>query len=154
VMERKPREAGTPILGPFVVFRTVLVALLMAASAIGLFLHELHRNLERGEAPAWATSQAQTMAVTSLVLFQVFYLLTCRSLKEPFFRLGLFSNPAVWPGILTLLGLQAAFVHLPALNHLFGSGPLEPVEWVKSALTAAVVLPVVALEKAIRKRRA
>jgi len=153
VMRRKPREAGMPLLGPFVIFRTVLVALLMAASAIGLFLHELHRNLERGEAPAWATSQAQTMAVTSLVLFQVFYLLTCRSLKEPFFRIGLFSNPAVWPGILGLLGLQAAFVHLPALNRLFGSGPLDPVEWVKSALTAAVILPVVALEKAIRKRK-
>ncbi len=153
VMLRKPREAGTPILGSFVVFRTVLVALLMAASAIGLFLHELHRNLDRGEAPAWATSQAQTMAVTSLVLFQVFYLLNCRSLKEHVFRIGLFSNPAVWPGILVLLALQAAFVHLPAMNRLFGSGPLDAMEWVKATVVAAVILPVVAVEKAIRHRR-
>ena len=152
LMLRPPREAGTPILGPFVVSRTILVALLMAGSAIGLFLHELHRNLDRGELPALAISQAQTMAVTSIVLFQVFYLLDCRSLKEHVFRIGLFSNPTVWPGIGALVALQAAFVHLPALNRLFGSSPLDAIEWLKSAAVAAVVLPVVALEKLIRKR--
>jgi Ca2+-transporting ATPase len=151
-MQRPPRKADTPILGPFVIFRTILVALLMAASSIGLFLHELHRNLKAGEAPALATSQAQTMAVTSIVLFQVFYLLNCRSLKEHVFRIGLFSNPAVWPGIGALLVLQAAFVHMPALNRLFGSSPLDPIEWLKSAAAAAIVLPVVAVEKLIRKR--
>lgn len=152
LMARPPRAPGTPILGSFVIFRTVLVALLMAGSAIGLFLHEFQRNLARGETPALAISQAQTMAVTSIVLFQVFYLLNCRSLKEFVFRIGLFSNPAVWPGIAALLALQVAFVHVPALNRLFGSSPLDPLEWLKSAAVAAIVLPVVAVEKAIRRR--
>jgi magnesium-transporting ATPase (P-type) len=154
VMSRPPRRPGTPLLGGFVAFRTVLVAVLMAAAGIGLFLYEFRRDLALGHEPALALREAQTMVVTTVVLFQVFYLFNCRSLRDSVFRIGLLSNPAVWLGIGGLLVLQAAFVYAPLFHALFGSAPLDGLEVLKSAAAAAVVLPVVSVEKALRRRAA
>lgn len=92
------------------------------------------------------------MAVTTIILFQVFYLLNCRSLKDSILKIGLFTNNAVWVGIGALLVLQAAFVYAPPLQLLFGSAPLDGGELAKSALAGAVVLPVIVAEKVIRAR--
>jgi Ca2+-transporting ATPase len=104
-----------------------------------------------GEAIELAIREAQTMAVTTVVLFQVFYLMNCRSLRGSVLKIGLFSNLTVYLGIALLLALQAAFVHLPVMNRLFGSAPLSAMEWARAALVAAVVLPVIALEKRLRR---
>ncbi len=154
VMSRPPRKPGTPILDGFLLLRTVGVAVLMAAASIGLFLHELRRDLAAGHEPGEALREAQTMAVTTIILFQVFYLLNCRSLKDSILKIGLFTNNAVWAGIGALLVLQAAFVYAPPLQLLFGSAPLDGAELAKSALAGAVVLPVIVAEKVIRARRA
>ncbi|HYN40677.1 MAG TPA: cation transporting ATPase C-terminal domain-containing protein, partial [Thermoanaerobaculia bacterium] len=140
------------LLGGFVGFRTVLVAVLMATAGLLLFLHEYRRDLALGDEPGLALREAQTMVVTTVVLFQIFYLFNCRSLRDSVFRIGLFTNPAVWLGIGGLVVLQAGFVYLPVFHTLFGSAPLDGVELLKSAAAAAVVLPVVSLEKAIRRR--
>jgi Ca2+-transporting ATPase len=63
-----------------------------------------------------------------------------------------FSNKSVWWGILVLLGLQLAFVHVPWMNSLFGSASLTVEAWLECALVGAIVLPIISLEKVIRKR--
>ncbi len=162
VMRRPPREPGAPIMNRFVVVRTVIVSLLMTAGAIGLFLYEFYGELARMEAAGTAHAdarglacrEAQTMAVTTVVLFQIFYLLNCRSLRASMFRIGLFSNPYVYLGILALVILQAGFIYLPFMNRAFGSAPLSPLEVGKALLLALTVLPVIGIEKWIRGRRA
>ncbi len=94
------------------------------------------------------------MAVTSVILFQVFYLLNCRSLRDSILHIGLTSNPWVFVGISTILGLQGAFIYAPPLQAVFGSTPLEVTDLVLAALVGAVILPIVSLEKRlIRPRR-
>ncbi len=153
IMNRPPRSPDEKLLNPFVLFRTALVALIMTAVGIGLFLHTFDRQLDAGIAAAAALPRAQTIAVTSIVFLQIFYLLNCRSLQRSVFAIGLFANKAVIVGILVLLALQAGFVCLPFMNALFGSTPLDPMEWLESALFGAVVLPVISAEKLIRQRR-
>ncbi|MDC0748313.1 cation-translocating P-type ATPase [Polyangium mundeleinium] len=153
LMERPPRRTNEPILGRFVLVRTVIVALLMTAGALGLFLMEYHDKLGEGVSPAFALREAQTMAVTTMVLFQVFYLLNCRSLHGSSLSIGLFSNPLVYVGIGTLLLLQFGFVYLPFMHTLFGSAPLGAAEWAKAVAAALVVLPVIGLEKWWQRRR-
>ena len=84
-MRRPPRDPASPILGRFVVVRTLLAALLMAAGSVGLFLWEYWSEVER-VGHAVALREAQTMAVTTVVFFQVFYLLNCRSLRASVFQ--------------------------------------------------------------------
>jgi magnesium-transporting ATPase (P-type) len=153
LMARPPRRAEEPILSGFVLFRTVVVALLMAAGGVGLFLVEYFQQESQGVTDGFAVREAQTMAVTTVVLFQVFYLLNCRSLRGSMRSIGWFSNPMVYVGIVALLLLQVGYVYLPFMNALFGSAPLGVRDWVKSALVALSVLPVIGLEKWWQRRR-
>jgi Ca2+-transporting ATPase len=129
----------------------MLVAMLMAAGAIGLFLWEYRSELAQ-VGPEEALAEARTMAVTTVVFFQAFYLLDCRSMNEPVFRLGLFTNRAVLAGIGLLLVLQAGFVYVPFMQVVFDTRALGPDAVALSALVGAVVLPVVTIEKALRAR--
>ncbi len=153
IMIRQPRNPGESLLSRFVLFRTVLVALIMTAVGIGLFLHTFYRQTGAGIAAADALPRAQTMAVTSIVFLQIFYLLNCRSLRRSVFSIGFFTNKAVIAGIVILLVLQAGFVHLPFMNALFGSAPLDMLDWMESILFGAVVLPLITAEKFIRQRK-
>ncbi len=154
VMARPPRSPAEPILSGFVLFRTVAVAILMAAGAVGLFLVEYFREASAGAPGELAVREAQTMAVNTVVLFQVFYLLNCRALRGSLRSVGLFSNPLVYAGIAALLLLEVGFVYLPFMNTLFGSAPLGVVDWLKSAAVGLSVLPVIGLEKWWQRRRA
>jgi Ca2+-transporting ATPase len=152
VMRRPPRDPEAPVLSRFVAGRTLVTALLMAAGGIGLFVWEYWRELPRlGHASALA--EAQTMAVTTVIMFQIFYLMTCRSLMGSVFRLGLFSNRAIFIGVALLALLQAGFMYLPFMQRIFGTAPLDAQALGLSALVGAVILPVIALEKWWRGRR-
>ena len=149
-MKRPPRDPRAALLGSFVIVRTVLVALLMAAGAVGLFLWEYTKEASVFGHVA-ALKEAQTMAVTTVVFFQIFYLFSCRSIRGSIF-LGFFSNWVVFAGIGGLLLLQAGFVYLPFMQAVFGTAALDPVSLGISALVASAVIPLIALEKAVLKR--
>ncbi|MDP1832665.1 MAG: HAD-IC family P-type ATPase [Geothrix sp.] len=152
IMARPPRRPGQPLLGAFVLGRTVLVAVLMAAGSLGLFLYE-YRSAQ-GADPDLALRKAQTLAVTGLALIQAFYLLNCRSLKDGFWRMGLFTNPGIYGGMALLAGLQIALVHVPVLQRLFHTAPLGPRDWLAALTVGLAILPVISLEKAWRRRQA
>jgi magnesium-transporting ATPase (P-type) len=104
-----------------------------------------------GVVGADSTATAQTMAVTAVAFFQIFYVLTCRTFVAPVRSIGWRSNPSVYAGIAVLLVLHAGFVHLPAAHALFGTAHLTPAQWVLAAAAGALVLPVVAVERRWRR---
>ncbi len=154
VMRRPPRPAHEPILSPLVLRRTALAAVLMTAGAVGMFLWEWHHALALGVAPALALAEAQTLAVTTVIFFQVLYLLESRSLTRSLFASSLRDNPAVPIGVVSILGLQAVFVYTPFMHRVFGTAPLELADLGRAALVAAVILPAMVIEKALTKRKA
>jgi len=157
VMRRAPRDPREPLLSRFVIARTVYVGLLMCTIALALFLVSINAagaSLTSG-APLdrVVLAEAQTLAVTSIALFQIFYLLTCRTLKQPVRNLGWFSNRYIFVGIATLLILQAAFVYVPSLQDLFHTAPLSAAQWLLATGAGFIVVPVVTVEKWVRRRR-
>ncbi len=86
LMRRAPRRPGAPIFDGFLALRTVYVALLMAGGAIGLFNLQYYSEIAHGVPADLALREAQTMAVTTVILFQVFYLLNCRPLRDSLCR--------------------------------------------------------------------
>lgn len=156
LMRRPPRDPLEPLLSRFVLARTIYIGALMSAITIALFLVAIDAAGQTltGTAPpaAQVVAEAQTMAVTGLAFFQIFYLLTCRTLKEPVRSLGWWSNPYAFLGIAVLLILQAGFVYLPFMHDIFHTASLRPGQWALAALAGAVVVPVVAVEKLLRRR--
>ncbi|WP_027360563.1 cation-transporting P-type ATPase [Desulforegula conservatrix] len=156
-MRRQPRSPDEPVFSGFIVARLIIVGLLMAAGACGLFLWEYYRII--GMEPvtsarhALALSEAQTLCVTSITFTQIFYLFNCRSLHSSFFSQGFFSNPPIFIGIGVLIMLQACFIYLPPLQTLFGSAPLDGRAWMFAMGVGAIVLPVISIDKWIRNRR-
>jgi len=157
VMRRQPRSPDEPVFSGFIVIRLIIVGILMAAGACGLFLWEYYRII--GLEPvtsarhALALSEAQTLCVTSITFTQIFYLLNCRSLHSSLFAKGFFSNPTLFISIGILLLLQTCFIYLPPLQTLFGSAPLDGRAWLFAMGVGAIVLPVISLDKWIRNRR-
>jgi Ca2+-transporting ATPase len=152
VMLRQPRRPDAPILSGFVIGRTFVAATLMALGCVGLFLFEYHTALAAGVPKAEALAKAQTMGVTTVIMFQIFYMLNCRSLKNSLFSVGLFSNKAVFIGIASLLVLQAVFVYAPFMNEVFNSAPMSARDIGLAVAAGAIILPVITLEKWVRNR--
>lgn len=147
LMNRAPRPPKEPLLSPFLVFRTFLVAALMTAGAAGLFLFEYASDLSEGVAVELARGRAQSVAVTTIILFQMLYLLNCRSLSQTFWRIGLATNLWVYLGMAVTLILQLAFVYLEPLNQLFHTQPMDPGGWLMAAGAAFAGFLVILLEK-------
>ncbi|WP_158858598.1 cation-translocating P-type ATPase [Lunatibacter salilacus] len=150
VMKRPPRRPDKPLLSSFIIFRILLVAVIMAGGTIGLFLWEYHVELSKGISHALAETEAQTMATTTMVLFQVFYLLDCRSLSLPIHKIAVFSNPSIYLGIAGVLLAQSAFVYIPFMNQWFHTAPLNVAAWMFSCIAAFSVLIIIGIEKWIR----
>jgi Ca2+-transporting ATPase len=134
------------------VFRVAMVSMLMTAGAIALFGFGHNRALAAGLSEAAALARAQTMAVTFVIFFQVFYMVHCRSFKDSLRTIGLFSNPTVFWGIGVILALQAVFVYLPVMQRLFRTAPLGGEELLLTALAGFAIFPVISLEKWVRAR--
>jgi magnesium-transporting ATPase (P-type) len=140
-------------MSPFVIARTIYVAVLMAAGAVGLFLIQ-YAAVDQEGVQGWGYREAQTEAVTTVIFFQMFYLLNCRSLKGSVGEIGLWSNPWIYLGIAVVLVLQVGFVYLPFMNLIFGTAPLDVVAWLEAAVAGFLIMPIIALEKWWRRRGA
>ena len=145
LMQRRPRDPGSPILTRTLALRVIIVGGLILAGAFGLYEEELLYGA--------SVAQARTVAVTAVILIGIFYLLNCRSLDESPLRIGLFSNRWVLAGIPALLVLQLGFVYLPVMNRLFQSAPLGAREWGLTAAVGLLTYAIVEVEKAIRRWR-
>jgi Ca2+-transporting ATPase len=157
VMRRPPRNPKEPVLNRFVVIRTFVAATLMTMGSVGLFLwqygEEMANRVASGLSGAEIVSEAQTMAVTTVIMFQIFYMLNCRSLKDSVFRIGFFSNRIVFFGIAAVLALQALFIYAPAMQAVFSTYPLSGESLLYSILAGAIIMPVIAIEKFVRGRQ-
>jgi len=152
IMKRPPRDPEAPVFSPFLILRTILAACLISAFALFLFSWHYDRQMAAGIEPTLALRESQTLAVTTVVLAQIFYLLNCRSLSGSILRIGLFSNWLLYAGIAAVLALQALFIYAPFMQTVFASRPLSVKELLIAAGVAVLIMPVIGLEKWIRAR--
>jgi len=147
LMDRPPRDPKQPLLSRPLVMRTLFVSLLMQLGGYGLFLWEQRVH-------GASVIEARTIVVNLIVVAECFYLLNCRSLTQPFYRLGWFSNWWIWGGISVMLGVQLLFNYLPLMNQLFHTAPVRANTWMHVSLVGFVVLLLIELEKRLRFGRA
>ncbi|MFH0860468.1 MAG: calcium-translocating P-type ATPase, SERCA-type [Candidatus Altiarchaeota archaeon] len=119
VMQRKPRDPKETIINRKTVGGFMGVGLLMAAGTLGMFVNAMEHHPEK----------AQSIAFTTLVMFQMFYVLSCRSERFTIFRTGLFSNSYLIPAVLLSAMMQIAVLNLPLFQTVFDTVPLSAADW-------------------------
>ncbi|MCB1725405.1 MAG: cation-transporting P-type ATPase [Gammaproteobacteria bacterium] len=146
IMQRPPRDPREPILTALFLWRIGFVSLVLVAGTFGLFLYDLGKGAE--------IAHARTLAVNTLVGFEIFYLFNARFILAPVLnRTGLGGNPYVLLAVAVLIAFQLLFTYLPTLQGLFGTTALAPGAWVAVFVVSSSVLWLVELEKFIVRRR-
>ncbi|MBF0411033.1 MAG: HAD-IC family P-type ATPase [Candidatus Riflebacteria bacterium] len=147
VMHRPPRKPKEALFNRFVTFRVFFVSILMTLGAIVLFSWEYADSLASGMAQADALARSQTIAVTFIIFFQIFYLINSRSLKDTLLKIGIFSNVFIFWGIGAILILQALFIYTPFMQKVFGTASLDSRGLLLSLATGSAIFLIISLEK-------
>ncbi len=140
IMQRPPRSPKEPLLSRFLVWRIVFVSLILLSGTFGIFLwlREHGASIEL----------ARTVAVNTLVMFEIFYLFNSRFINEPALsRKGLLGNRYALAAIGVLLMMQIGFTYLPPFQLLFETTALNLQTWGMIIFIASSVLFLVELEK-------
>jgi Ca2+-transporting ATPase len=95
---------------------------------------------------------AQTMAFTTLMLFQLFNIFNARSDEKSAFT-RLFTNNWLWAAIVFSLALHVAVVYIPFLQQAFSTVGLSADDWLFCAAVASSVLWLRELSKVITRAR-
>ena len=140
VMRRPPRDPGEPLLTGFFIWRLILVSVLIMIAALGLFLWEISRGA--------SIETARTMAVTAVVLAEMFYLLNSRHIHRTVLSWeGLFGNGYVLVAIAACAVLQYAYTEVALLQMMFGSTSLDGGQWGMTIVAGGVIFLVIEFEK-------
>jgi Ca2+-transporting ATPase len=143
VLNRPPRSRREGIISALLWERTILVGLVIAAGTLLLFRWELD-NTD-------SLAQAQTVALTTMVLFQMFHVGNSRSQYRSAFRKSPVSNPFLFFGTVAALAVHTAALYLPPTQYVLRVEPIELAAWVRIAAIAASVIAVVELHKLLRR---
>jgi Ca2+-transporting ATPase len=149
VMQRSPRPAGEPVITRRMWIGIFFVAAVMAAGTLLVLDASLPGGLIEGQG---SMRYGQTMAFTTLVLFQLCNVLNARSDERSAFY-GLFSNLWLWAAVALALALQMAVVYVPVLQQAFSTVSLTLVDWLKCAGAASSVLWLRELSKVVLRMR-
>ena len=98
------------------------------------------------------TRYAQTMAFTTLMLFQLFNAFNARSDERSAFN-RLFHNHWLWGAVGLSLALHACVVYVPFLQQAFSTSALTLGDWLTCAVVASSVLWTSELVKILGRAR-
>ena len=145
VMKKPPRLRDESLLQGFVVWRVAFVSLLFLTGIFAAWYWAMHHDSSE--------TTARTLAVNTLVAMEVFYLFAVRYLDSPSITLrGVLGTPIVLLAVATVIALQLLFTYLPWFNGTFGTEALSLGMLAFAAGAGVVVLVVLEIETALRKR--
>ncbi len=144
IINLPPRKREEPVLTSLLLQRLVLISIVIAIGTTYTFSRALAQD--------YALDHARTVALTTIVLFQLFNVFNVRSETLSIFRMSLLSNPFLFFSVIASIMAQIAIVYVPALQMIFRTAPLDLYDWLFAATMAVVVLAAVEVEKVIRRR--
>ncbi len=138
-MKKPPRNPREQIMTKGMLGYIITTGFMMAMGTLGIFAYMLGKP------------QAQTLAFTTFVFFQLFNVLNCRSNSRSIFNIGFLSNRTSILSIMGAILVQAAIVYIPQVQGVFGTVPLSSREWLLSAATASSIFIAFEIYKAARR---
>ncbi|HLU46126.1 MAG TPA: cation transporting ATPase C-terminal domain-containing protein, partial [Natronosporangium sp.] len=146
LLEQPPRPRQEGIISRLLWWRLALVGVVMAAGTLYMFDWALTTT--------GSVAQAQTVALTTMVVFQAFHLGNCRSVRRSAFRLNPLANPFLLISSVAALVIHIGALYAPPTQWLLRVEPIDAAAWLRIVPVALTVVAVVEVEKFIRNRLA
>lgn len=126
IMNRKPRSVNEGVfsqgLGWVILSRGVFISIITLISfSIGVYINSINGIDD--------LSLARTMALTTLVIAQLFYVFECRSERFTPFELGFFKNPFLIAAVLCSLSMHLMVLYIPFFQGVFHTVAINWWQW-------------------------
>jgi len=121
IMERPPRDPKESVFNRPIKLLIIGVSVIILIGVLPLF----YWTWKGG-----TLVKAQTMAFTTLVMFEMFNVFNCRSEKHSIFKVGPFSNRFLVVAVTTSILMLLAVIYIPFFDVLFDTVPLGLFDWV------------------------
>ena len=149
VMQRPPRSRKESIFADGLGFDIAFQGLVIAAMTV--FSYFAGHRMESG---SWAVAESpagMTMAFMTLSMIEIFHSFNMRSRITSLFRIRK-QNMWLWGTLAFSLLVTAAVIFVPFLNTAFSFQPITLAEYLTALGLALCVIPIVEIEKAIRRK--
>ena len=147
IMNKPPRPRGEGVLTRRMWAGIFFVGVVMAAGTLIILDASLPGGLIEGSG---SLGYGQTMAFTTLMLFQLFNVFNARSDERSAFS-ELFANHWLWAAIGLSLLLHGAVIYLPFLQQAFSTVSLSAGDWLFCVAVASSVLWLRELSKIVTR---
>jgi magnesium-transporting ATPase (P-type) len=144
VTRRKPRPLREGVVSRLLWERTVVAGIVIAAGTLLMF----HWALDR----SGSITQAQTVALTTMVVFQMLHVGNARSDHRSAFRISPFSNPFLFLATGAALVIHVAALHWSATQFVLRVEPIGFDTWMRIVAVAVSIILVVEIHKLIRRQ--
>jgi Ca2+-transporting ATPase len=146
VLERPPRKKHEGVLSKMLWTRTLIAGLVMGVGTLVMFKWELSQG--------GSVERARTVALTTMVLFQMFHVGNARSDHESIFERSPFSNRFLFLATGAAFIIHLSALYLPATQFVLRVEPIADMgTWVRMVLVAASILVAVELHKLFERVR-
>ena len=147
LMNRPPRPRSEGVITRRMWVGIFVVGAIMATGTLLVLDASLSDGLIEGSGNM---RYAQTMAFTTLMMFQLFNVFNARSDTQSAFY-GLFQNRWLWGALGVSLALHVAVIYVPFLQNAFSTMSLSAGDWLRCAAVASSVLWLRELSKVVTR---
>jgi len=142
-MRRPPRPRDEPLLTGALVWQIALVSTLILAAVFGMYFYATEKG--------YPGQLAQTIAMNTLVVLQIFYLFFIRNIHGTSLTWAAARGTRiVWICVVTVTAAQFAVTYLPPLQAVFGTEDVPPFDGLLILAIGFVFFALIETEKQMR----
>jgi len=142
-MRRPPRLRSAPILSGALVWHVVLVSGLFLAAVFGIFAYAMDRG--------YPLALAQTMAMNTLVVLEIFHLFFVRNLHGTSLTwAAVRGTRVIWLTVVSVTVAQFAITYVPLMQRIFGTQAVPLADGMLIVALGVAFFALIEIEKQIR----
>ena len=145
LMTRPPRSPKEPIINKHMALNMLIVGIIMSIGT--LFIFQIGLLLQPSDG-----IYARTLSFTTLMMFQMFNVLSCRSFRKSIFKIET-HNKALYLAILSSILLQLIVIYVPGIQSVFHCQFLGLLDWLMIISISSSVLFINEIYKWILRRK-
>lgn len=142
-MRRPPRPRYEPLLTGELIWHILLVSVLFVSAVFGIYAYAIDRG--------YAVDVAQTMAVNTLVVLEIFHLFFVRNIYGTSLTwAAVKGTPVVWACVAGVIVAQFAITYLTPLQVVLGTAPVPVGDGLLIVTVGVVFFAIIEAEKQMR----